>query len=200
MRRRQGRSKRGTPAIVRVDGLHNRNMSVLVAMSPVYCILMCYTRIQAFDGETFTAFLKALADKLRRDHPNHNFVFVLDNAKFHTCAEVQNVRPQLGFLLKYLPPYSPFLNPIEECFSKWKDIIKEDLAAHVPSAPESTQDKHRRMTVAAERAMNAITPSDCLGWNSHSKSFWADCRDGIPINTQPVNDPANQQADQSNNQ
>lgn len=184
MRRRKGRSKRGSPAVVRVDGLRNRNLSVCVAMSPVCGILLCYTRIQAFDGETFAVFLKSLASKLRQERPGHRFVFILDNAKFHSCAEVKALIPVLGFPVRYLPPYSPFLNPIEECFSKWKGLITQDLSSNVPDAPENTEAKYFRLTTAAEKAMNNIRQEDCFNWNIHSKSFWHDCHVGNDINPQ----------------
>jgi len=74
------------------------------------------------------------------------------------------------------------LNPIEECFSKWKGHMKDELAAHVPAAPENADAKVVRLTTAASNAMRSITPGDCLNWNAHSKEYWADCADGIPIN------------------
>ncbi|XP_048019756.1 transcription termination factor Rho-like [Megalobrama amblycephala] len=50
-----------------------------------------------------------------------NFVVVWDNVQFHHSALVQEWfenHPQ--FRMVFLPPYSPFLNPIEEFFSSWR--------------------------------------------------------------------------------
>jgi transposase len=43
---------------------------------------------------------------------------VLDNVKFNHCTEVIDLLNGMGLL--FLPPYSPFLNPIVNSFSKWK--------------------------------------------------------------------------------
>ena len=41
-------------------------------------------------------------------------ILVLDNARIHH-AQILDFS---GFEVKYLPPYRPFLNPTENCFSK----------------------------------------------------------------------------------
>ncbi len=49
------------------------------------------------------------------------YVVIWDNVSFHMAALVRNwftAHPR--FLVVYLPPYSPFLNPIEEFFSAWR--------------------------------------------------------------------------------
>ncbi|XDV24289.1 hypothetical protein PO909_028507 [Leuciscus waleckii] len=49
------------------------------------------------------------------------YTVIWDNVSFHRSALVQNWfqhHPQLTVL--YLPPYSPFLNPMEEFFSAWR--------------------------------------------------------------------------------
>jgi hypothetical protein len=45
-----------------------------------------------------------------------NSVLVMDNATFHKRADTQTLIHEAGFLLEYLPVYSPDLNPIEH---KW---------------------------------------------------------------------------------
>ena len=48
----------------------------------------------------------------------------VDNGQFHKTSAVSDLIFQRGFYLEYLPPYSPFFNPIENTFSKWKDFAK----------------------------------------------------------------------------
>ena len=43
-------------------------------------------------------------------------VIVMDNATFHKRQDTQEMIEKEGFILEYLPPYSPDLNPIEQ---KW---------------------------------------------------------------------------------
>jgi DDE superfamily endonuclease len=42
-----------------------------------------------------------------------NSVIVMDNATFHKRKNIQEAVQNAGFILEYLPPYSPDLNPIE---------------------------------------------------------------------------------------
>ncbi|KAK6294871.1 hypothetical protein J4Q44_G00340970 [Coregonus suidteri] len=66
------------------------------------------------------------------------YVVVWDNVAFRRSALVQNwfhQHPQ--FTVQYLPPYSPFLNPIEEFFSAWRWKVY-DLRALCPDGPHSS--------------------------------------------------------------
>ena len=44
-------------------------------------------------------------------------VLILDNASFHKGGRIRELLEQVGCKLLYLPPYSPDLNPIEQCWS-----------------------------------------------------------------------------------
>ena len=51
---------------------------------------------------------------------------VLDNAAFHKGALIRQRREvweQQGLYLRYLPPYAPFLNLIEEVWRRLKGIL-----------------------------------------------------------------------------
>ena len=48
----------------------------------------------------------------------------MDNVKFHHCSEVRETANIHFNEIMNLPPYSPFLNPIENMFSKWNGICK----------------------------------------------------------------------------
>ena len=47
----------------------------------------------------------------------------MDNLSAHKGARVKELIEGAGCELLYLPPYSPDLNPIEECFSKIKSLL-----------------------------------------------------------------------------
>jgi len=49
--------------------------------------------------------------------PTANSVVVMDNCSIHDAAAVAAVRAT-GALCIFLPPYCPYLNPIEEAFAK----------------------------------------------------------------------------------
>ena len=49
---------------------------------------------------------------------------VLDNLSSHKTAMVMNALEENEIRTRYLPPYSPELNPIENAFSKLKALVK----------------------------------------------------------------------------
>ena len=48
----------------------------------------------------------------------------MDNVPFHKPLSVKNRFLDKGHTIKYLPLYSPMLNPIENTFVKWKLYVK----------------------------------------------------------------------------
>lgn len=52
-------------------------------------------------------------------------VIVMDNATFHKRLDTQMAIRQAGYLLEYLPPYSPDLNPIERKWAQAKALRKK---------------------------------------------------------------------------
>ena len=52
---------------------------------------------------------------------------VMDNCLIHHISEVRKVLKEVGVLVHFLPPYSPDYNPIEEAFSKVKQVLRSEL-------------------------------------------------------------------------
>ncbi len=55
-------------------------------------------------------------------------VVIMDNLPAHKGSEVRHAIEAAGAALRYLPPYSPDLNPIENVFSKLKAILRKAAA------------------------------------------------------------------------
>ena len=68
----------------------------------------------------------------------------------------------LGICIKYLPPYSPNLNPIEEAFSKIKVFL------HCNEDVVTTGDG---ITFDMYTAMSVIMPNDTAGYFTHGGYF-----------------------------
>ena len=53
---------------------------------------------------------------------------VMDNLPAHRCAGVRTAVEATGARLRYLPPYSPDFNPIENAFAKLKALLRKVAA------------------------------------------------------------------------
>jgi transposase len=84
-------------------------------------------------------------------------IVVMDNLGAHRVKAVREAIEAMGCTLKFTPPYSPEFNPIEECWSKVKSILRNIGA----KTKESLQD-------AIASALNALTPQDLNGWFTHA--------------------------------
>ena len=50
-------------------------------------------------------------------------IVVMDNLSIHKVTGIRKAIQSVGAELRYLPPYSPDLNPIELAFSKLKKLL-----------------------------------------------------------------------------
>src|SRR6267142_332992 len=76
------------------------------------------------DGESFRAWVEQmLAPTLRPDD-----IVVMDNLAAHQVAGVRQAIEACGAELRYLPPYSPDFNPIENAFAKLKAHVRKSAA------------------------------------------------------------------------
>jgi len=80
-------------------------------------------------------------------------IVVMDNLKAHKDPRVADLIEAHGASVKYLPPYSPDLNPIE---SGWA-LIKKRIRAVAP------REKHA-LRRAARHARHVIKPHHCHNW------------------------------------
>ena len=48
----------------------------------------------------------------------------MDNVPFHKSSQIEEMIVESGNHVKFMPPYSQLLNPIENMFSKWKESFK----------------------------------------------------------------------------
>ncbi|MEO6587697.1 MAG: IS630 family transposase, partial [Pyrinomonadaceae bacterium] len=83
-------------------------------------------------------------------------VVVMDNLTSHKTRRVQAAFTELGVEVWYLPPYSPDLNPIEMCWSKFKASLKQTAARTYDTLSE-----------AISNALEQITPADAESWTRH---------------------------------
>jgi transposase len=83
-------------------------------------------------------------------------VVVMDNLGAHKPDKVRQLIEDRGAYLVYLPTYSPDLNPIEEAFSKIKQLVRKVGAR-----------SREALVEAIAQALAAVTTEDALGWFSN---------------------------------
>lgn len=106
----------------------------------------------ATSGESFLAFVKyELCPSL-----NPGDTVVMDNLAAHKVKGVAAAIEAAGATVRYLPPYSPELNPIEKLWSK----VKERVRRH-------TTETRDLFDAAVASAMDTITRSDLASWFRH---------------------------------
>jgi hypothetical protein len=71
----------------------------------------------------FLSYLSSMMDCLD-GNGLHDYYLVMDNAPILKSASIRELIERRGYKCVYLPPYSPFLNPIEEFWSKETLLIQ----------------------------------------------------------------------------
>lgn len=103
----------------------------------------------ATDKDVFREYVRCvLVPTLRKGD-----IVVLDNLSAHKDQQTQDLIEQAGAELRFLPPYSPDLNPIEKMWSKVKTFL---CAAKARTEEELYQ--------AIRLALQTVTPQDAEGW------------------------------------
>jgi transposase len=102
--------------------------------------------------EVFEAYLEhVLAPTLKPGQ-----IVVMDNLSAHKGERVRELIEQRGCELVYLPPYSPDFNPIEQAFSKVKDLMRRAEAR-----------TREALIEAMGVALSAVAARDAQGFFGH---------------------------------
>jgi DDE superfamily endonuclease len=151
MVRLYGRSPRGTRACASAPFGHWTRLTVLGALGPEG-VVGAMSVEAATGAAVFHAHLeRVLLPELRRTKPDA--VLVMDNLPAHKAPELRALLDASGFAYRYLPAYSPDLNPIEPAWAKVKAALRRVAARTV----EALHD-------ACGPALAAITPQDAAGF------------------------------------
>jgi len=128
MARRRGRAKRGQRVIGRVPWGHWKTVTFLAGLRQDG-VMAPFVIDGAMTGSIFLAYLRqCLAPTLEPGD-----IVVLDNLPAHKPQEAREIVEAAGAELRYLPPYSPDLNPIEQAFAKLKEGLRKAGERTVPA-------------------------------------------------------------------
>ena len=107
----------------------------------------------AMTGEIFLAYVKqCLVPTLRRGD-----IVVMDNCRVHLSVGIREAIETVGAAVRYLPKYSPDLNPIEMAYSKFKQFLRKVAARNV-----------RSLTRAIRSFIPRLGPRECANYFRHA--------------------------------
>jgi transposase len=151
MTRRYGRAPRGQRVDAAVPHGHWKvvTLTAAVRLGGVGACL-------AFDGATDAACFETYVGECLVSTLREGDIVIMDNLSCHKTAEVERLIRSAGAEVRYLPAYSPDLNPIEEMFSKIKEFLRSAAARTVDALIGAIGD-----------ALRSVTPGDILGWFKH---------------------------------
>lgn len=113
------------------------------------CTTACMHLPGAADTEAFVTYLgEVLCPTLRRGD-----IVVMDNLAVHKSPQVTALVEAVGAEVRFLPAYSPDLNPIEKMWSKIKSLLR----SHEARTPEELDE-------AISKAFSKITAKDAMGY------------------------------------
>lgn len=111
------------------------------------------TESMTIQGATTAEVFKAYIVKILCPTLRPTDIVILDNLSSHKDPGIREAIEKTGATLKYLPPYSPDLNPIENMWSKIKAMLRKLKARG-----------GRQLAIAIKKAFMTITASDAAGW------------------------------------
>lgn len=118
--RRYGRSPRGARLHDHTPCSHWEATTVLAALRPDGL-----TAPALFDGPIDSESFLAYVEQVLVPTLQPGDVVVLDNLAVHKRPEVRAAIERAGAALRFLPPYSPDFNPIEQVFAKLKAFLRK---------------------------------------------------------------------------
>jgi transposase len=109
-----------------------------------------------FDGPIDKASFRAYVEQVLVPTLRPGDVVILDNLAVHKQPEVRAAIERAGARLRFLPPYSPDFNPIEQAFAKLKAFLR--------AARPRTFDQVCELVAAA---LALFLPDECAHYLRH---------------------------------
>jgi transposase len=114
------------------------------------------TACMTIEGATNTEVFHAYVREILVPTLKPGDIVILDNLGAHKNERTLALIEKAGAEVRFLPAYSPDLNPIELMWSKVKALLRKAQARNHPD-----------LLAAIASALAAVTPQDALGWFAH---------------------------------
>jgi transposase len=146
-----GWSKRGQRAYGSVPRNRGKNTTLLSSMTTEGM-----GPSLAVEGATTARVFETYVERVLAPSLSRGQVVLMDNLSAHKGERIKELIEGRGCELMYLPSYSPDLNPIEEAFSKIKNLIRKAQAR-----------SHEALLAAIGAAISALSAQDARGFFEH---------------------------------
>ena len=148
MARRHGRCQRGERLKVGVPHGHWKT-TTFVAGLRVGGLSAAFVLDKPINRIAFETYVeKVLVPSLRAGD-----IVIMDNLSSHKGPRVRQLIEAVGASLRYLPPYSPDLNPIENAFAKLKAMLRK-------AAERTVEATWRRIGAL----LQSFSPAECANY------------------------------------
>jgi transposase len=151
MTRLRGRSPRGERLVCHAPHGHWCTTTMISSVR-LDGTTACMTIEGATNTEVFRAYVReVLVPSLRPGD-----IVVMDNLGAHKNPDTISLIEKVGAEVRFLPAYSPDLNPIEMMWSKVKSLLRKTQARTRPD-----------LLAAISSALASVTSQDASGWFTH---------------------------------
>ena len=120
MARKHGRCRRGRRLRAAVPHGHYKTVTLVAGLR-----LRGLVARKAFDRPITAALFEEWVEKCLVATLSKGDIVVMDNLSSHKGPKVEQLIEAAGAELRYLPPYSPDMNPIEKAYSKLKAFLRK---------------------------------------------------------------------------
>ena len=148
MARRHGRAPRGQRLRSSVPHGHWKTTTFIGGLR-----LSGMTAPMVLDGPMTGGWFLAYVEQVLVPTLRPGDIVILDNLAAHKNAAARQAIQAAGAELRFLPPYSPDLNPIENAFSKLKALLRKAAARTVDN-----------LWVAIADAIETFKPLECQNY------------------------------------
>lgn len=151
MTRLYGRAPKNQRVVDAVPDVRFHRTTILSSVRMDGTIVPCVFE-DALNGELFREYVRRfLVPTLKPGD-----IVVMDNLSSHKVSGIVETIESVGAHVRFLPPYSPDLNPIELMWSKMKTILRKLKIR-----------SKELLDAAIATALDAISVSDIQNWFSH---------------------------------
>lgn len=152
MVRHYGRCPRGQRLIAKVPHGHWKTLTLVAALR-IDGLTAPFVIDGAMDGASFLAYVEqVLVPTLGKS----DIVF-MDNLRTHKIDGVREAIEAAGASVRYLPAYSPDLNPIEQAFAKLKAALRKGAARTL-----------KALCKLIGKLIGSLAPDECANYFRHA--------------------------------